>query len=90
MKSALRLTAPDSLPDRRVRPARRGVRFLAAAHFAGLPDPRTAYSAFYVIFARDEVLGLALVAAFSLGAAYFFFAEERQPCLIPDAPMPLP
>ena len=37
--------------------------------FAGRPDPRTTYSVFYVIFARGEPLGLALVAVFSIAAA---------------------
>jgi hypothetical protein len=41
--------------------------------FAGWPDPRSGFSAFYVIFAHDEVWGLALVAAFDLGAALFLF-----------------
>lgn len=57
-----------------------GVAFAGAAlawwlsgTFAGWPDPRSGFSAFYVIFARDEVWGLALVAAFGLGAALFLF-----------------
>ena len=37
--------------------------------FAGQPDPRSTYSAFYVIFARDEFFGLATVALFGLAAA---------------------
>ena len=44
--------------------------------FAGWPDPRSGYSAFYVIFARDEVWGLALVAVFGLGAGLFLFQES--------------
>ncbi len=47
--------------------------------FAGRPDPRTGYSAFYVIFARDEVWGLALLAAFCLGAALFMFRKKDLP-----------
>jgi len=39
---------------------------------AGQPDPRNTYSAFYVLFARDEFWGLGLVATFSLSAALFF------------------
>ena len=37
--------------------------------FAGWPDPRSGFGAFFVIFARDEVWGLGVVAAFALGAA---------------------
>ena len=54
--------------------------------FAGRADPRTAFSAFYVIFARDEVLGLALVAAFCLGAALFIFREKDLPTPLADVP----
>ena len=50
--------------------------------FAGWPDPRSGFSAFYVIFARDEVWGLALVAAFGLGAALFCFRGSD-----PESPM---
>jgi len=39
--------------------------------FAGWPDPRSGFGAFFVIFARDEVWGLALVAAFALGGGLF-------------------
>src|SRR5215471_287306 len=39
---------------------------------AGQPDPRNTYSAFYVLFARDEFWGLGLVATFCLSAALFF------------------
>lgn len=45
--------------------------------FAGHPDPRSTYSAFYVIFARDEVLGLALVAAFGIAGLVFFGRKNR-------------
>jgi hypothetical protein len=38
--------------------------------FAGQPDPRSTYSAFYVIFARGEPLGLAIVAFFNVAAAW--------------------
>ncbi len=41
--------------------------------FAGFPDPRSWYNAFYVVFARDEVWGLTLVALFSFLAAFFLF-----------------
>ena len=58
--------------------------------FAGRPDPRTAFSAFYVIFARDEVLGLALVAAFCLGAALFIFREKDLPTPLADVPAAAP
>jgi hypothetical protein len=54
--------------------------------FAGRPDPRTGFSAFYVIFARDEVVGLALVAAFCLGAALFTFREKNLPTPTADFP----
>ena len=40
---------------------------------------RAPYSAFYVIFARDEILGLAVVAAFALAAAFLFFGKRKQP-----------
>ena len=63
-----------------------GVAFAGAAFawwlggtFAGWPDPRSSFSAFYVIFARDEVWGLILVAAFSLGAALFLFCSDHAP-----------
>jgi hypothetical protein len=46
--------------------------------FAGRPDPRNAFSAFYVIFSRNELLGLALVAVFSVGAALAFFGEDTS------------
>ncbi len=49
--------------------------------FAGWPDPRSSYSAFYVIFARDEVWGLALVAAFCIGAAFFPFRGSNPKSL---------
>ena len=42
---------------------------------AGYPDPRTGYSAFYVIFARDEILGLAVVAVFGVAAALLLFGK---------------
>ena len=41
--------------------------------FAGWPDPRSSFSTFYVLFARNEVWGLAVVAAFSLGSGLFLF-----------------
>ena len=47
--------------------------------FAGHPDPRSNYSAFYVIFARDEILGLALVAVFGIAAALLFFGRRNHP-----------
>ena len=51
--------------------------------FAGWPDPRSGFSAFYVLFARDEVWGLALVAAFGTGAALFLFRRDQPQSLIP-------
>ncbi len=50
--------------------------------FAGWPDPRSSYSAFYVLFARDEFWGLALVAAFGIGAALFVFGRDHQRSLV--------
>lgn len=41
--------------------------------YAGTPDARTSYNAFYVVFARDEVAGLLLLALFCVGAAICFF-----------------
>jgi hypothetical protein len=43
--------------------------------FAGFPDPRSGYNAFYVLFARNEVVGLALLAAFSFSAAFLFRSQ---------------
>ena len=54
--------------------------------FAGHPDPRTTYSAFYVIFARDEVLGLALVAVFGIAAALIFFGKGNRPGPVAEIP----
>lgn len=57
--------------------------------FAGFPDPRSGYNAFYVVFAHNEVLGLSLFALFSFGGALFCFreraAEEETP-----TPTPMP
>ena len=50
--------------------------------FAGWPDPRSGFSAFYVIFARDEVWGLALVAAFGIAAALLLF-RKGNPASVP-------
>ena len=53
--------------------------------FAGQPDPRSSYNAFYVLFARNESWGLALVAIFSFAAAFFLsfptahHVEEQNP-----------
>ena len=49
--------------------------------FAGWPDPRSGFGAFYVIFARDEVIGLVVVAAFCVGAALFLFRDSDPKAL---------
>jgi len=54
-----------------------GFAFWLDGTFAGQPDPRTAYNAFYVLFARNEVAGLALVAVFSFAAAFYFLNAAR-------------
>ena len=54
--------------------------------FAGHPDPRSTYSAFYVIFARDEVLGLAVVAVFGIAAALIFFGKGNHPGPVAEIP----
>ncbi len=54
--------------------------------FAGHPDPRSTYSAFYVIFARDEILGLALVAVFGIAAALLFFGKGNHPGPVAEIP----
>ncbi len=54
--------------------------------FAGYPDPRTTYSAFYVIFARDEILGLALVAVFGIAGALLFFGKGNHPGPVAEIP----
>jgi len=41
--------------------------------FAGYPDPRSWFNAFYVLFARHEVAGLSVVALFYAAAAAMFF-----------------
>ena len=56
--------------------------------FAGHPDPRTTYSAFYVIFARNEILGLAVVAAFCIAAALLFFGKGNLPGPIAEISRP--
>ena len=53
--------------------------------FVGQPDPRNAFSAFYVIFARDELVGLALVSVFSVGAALFFCLKRNSTEEVPAA-----
>jgi hypothetical protein len=45
---------------------------------AGNPDPRFWFNVFYVLFARNEPLGLALVAIFSLSAALLFFRKGSE------------
>ena len=52
--------------------------------FAGWPDPRSSFSAFYVLFARDEIWGLPVVAVFGIGAALFIFGRGNQRSLIPE------
>jgi hypothetical protein len=43
---------------------------------AGNPDPRTGFNVFYVLFARNEVIGLAIVALFSSTAAWWIFRKR--------------
>jgi len=57
-----------------------------AGTFAGWPDPRSSYSAFYVLFARDEFWGLIVVAAFGIGAALFIFGKWNLRSLISTLP----
>lgn len=45
---------------------------------AGTPDPRLWYNAFFVLFARNEPLGLGLVAFFSVGAALILFRKRGE------------
>jgi hypothetical protein len=45
--------------------------------FSGLPDRRTAYSVFFVIFGRGEPMGLAIVILFSFGSALLFFGKRE-------------
>ena len=45
---------------------------------AGNPDPRRWYNVFYVLFARNEPLGLSLVALFSVLAAFLIFRRRPQ------------
>ena len=45
--------------------------------FSGLPDRRTAYSVFFVIFGRGEPVGLAIVVLFSFASALLFFGERE-------------
>ena len=59
------------------------LRNLAAGTFAGHPDPRTAYNAFYLLFARNETAGLSVLGIFSLVAALFF---RRRAEAGPEAP----
>ncbi len=40
---------------------------------AGIPDPRLGYNVFYVLFARNEPLGLGLLALFSVATALILF-----------------
>ncbi|HEY2714352.1 MAG TPA: hypothetical protein VGI60_17715 [Chthoniobacterales bacterium] len=54
-----------------------GFAFWLGGTFAGQPDPRTGYNAFYVLFARDEVWGLGLLALFCFAGAMWFFREKR-------------
>ncbi|MGB8340467.1 MAG: hypothetical protein WCE51_02665 [Chthoniobacterales bacterium] len=55
-----------------------GLAWWLSGTFAGHPDPRSTYSAFYVIFARDEILGLALIAVFGIVAALLFFGRRNH------------
>lgn len=45
--------------------------------WVGQPDPRDWFNAFYVVFARDEPLGLLVLAIFYLIAALFFYQKGR-------------
>jgi hypothetical protein len=45
--------------------------------FAGYPDPRSWFNAFYVLFARHEPAGLSIVALFYLAAATFLWRSVR-------------
>jgi hypothetical protein len=44
----------------------------------GRPDPRLTYNAFYVLFARNEPVGLGLVALFSLVSAFVLGRGKRR------------
>src|SRR3954469_6551196 len=57
-----------------------------AGTFAGWPDPRSSYSAFYVLFARDELWGLIVVAAFGIVAAFLIFGRWNPRSLISALP----
>ena len=46
--------------------------------WVGLPDPRDWFNAFYVVFARDEPLGLLTVALFYIGVALFLISRRRS------------
>ncbi len=46
--------------------------------FAGYPDPRSWFNAFYVLFARHEVAGLSIVAGFYLAATFLFFRRRES------------
>lgn len=45
---------------------------------AGNPDPRLAFNVFYYLFARNEPVGLALVALFSIGSVLIFFRRKSS------------
>ena len=45
--------------------------------FSGLPDRRTAYSVFFVIFGRGEPMGLAIVILFSFASSLLFFGKRE-------------
>jgi hypothetical protein len=45
---------------------------------ASHPDPRLWFNVFYCLFARHEPLGLAIVAAFSVAAAWRFFRRDAS------------
>lgn len=45
--------------------------------FSGLPDRRTAYSVFFVLFGRGEPIGLAIVVLFSFASALLFFGKRE-------------
>lgn len=45
---------------------------------AGRPDPRLFFNVFFVLFARNEPLGLSVFATFSLASAWFCFGRKAR------------
>jgi hypothetical protein len=54
-----------------------GLAWWLSGTFSGLPDRRTAYSVFFVIFGRGEPMGLAIVVLFSFASALLFFGKRE-------------